>query len=102
MDINDLESEFFKALGHPIRIKILNVLKEQNCCVSDMTKHIKEAQPQVSRHLSALRQAGIVIFEKKGTSVCYRVKNKDIFRLLDISRALIKDQNEKIMGMLKD
>ena len=100
MNTNVLQAEFFRALSSPVRIKILNALKDNNSCVCDLTKLINETQPQVSRHLTALKEAGLLYSEKNGKRTCYRLKNKDVFKLMDISINLIRDKNEKILNAL--
>jgi ArsR family transcriptional regulator len=101
MDINDLQAEFFRALSSPVRIKILLALKDRDSCVCDLVKAVGETQPQVSRHLQALKDAGILTAEKNGTRTCHRIKNRDVLKLLDISKNLIRDRNEKILLALE-
>ena len=101
MEINELQAEFFRALSSPVRIKILNALKDNNSCVCDLTKLLGETQPQVSRHLSALKSAGILTVEKMGKKACHRIKNKDVFRLLELSLNMIRDKNAKILNALE-
>jgi DNA-binding transcriptional ArsR family regulator len=100
MNINDLEANLFKILSHPIRIEILNILKNTGRYVCDITKLIKETQPQISRNLTVLRQAGLVESEKKGTRICYRVKDKNIFKLLDIAKSILRRQYEEVSSLL--
>lgn len=101
MEINELQAELFRSLASPVRIKILNALKSNNSCVCDLTKLLGETQPQVSRHLTALKAAGILIAEKNGKKTCHRIKNKDVFKLMELSLKLIRDRNEKISDALE-
>lgn len=100
MDINALQAEFFKAIAHPLRIKILNALKEHNSCVCDMARVIGEGQPQVSRALAQLKQAGLVIFDKKGTKMCYRLKSREVVKLLEIAHSIIRQESEHVIDTL--
>jgi DNA-binding transcriptional ArsR family regulator len=100
MNINNLEANFFKTLSHPIRIEILNILKNKGRYVCDITKLIKETQPQISRNLTVLKQAGLVVFEKKGTRICYSVKDNNIFKLLDIAKRILRRQYEEVSNLL--
>ncbi len=100
MDLNELQANFFKALSNPVRLKILNAIKDQNSCVCDLVKVVGETQPQVSRHLSALKNAGILTAEKTGTRICHRIKSKEVYRLLELSKGIIREKNEKIMSTL--
>jgi ArsR family transcriptional regulator len=101
MEIHELQAEFFRALSSPVRIRILNALRDNNSCVCDLTKILGETQPQVSRHLTALKTAGILIAEKSGKRTCHRIKNKDVFKLMELSINLIRDKNEKILDALE-
>ena len=98
MNPNVLQANFFKAIAHPLRIKILNALKDHNRCVCDMADLIGEGQPQVSRALAQLKQAGLVISKKKGTKTCYRLKSKEAVKLLKISGEIIRDESEKVIN----
>lgn len=101
MTANELRAGFFKALAHPLRIRILESLRGRNSCVCDMAHLIGEGQPQVSRALAQLKKAGLVVFEKKGTSACYRLKNRDVIRLLDLSGEILMNESRKIISALK-
>ncbi len=102
MDIYELQAEFFKAMSHPLRMKILTVLKEKGTCVSDVVELAGETQPQVSRCLAALNKAGLVSHEKQGVKSCYRISSKEVFRLLDISKRIIKRQAEARAEAIKN
>jgi DNA-binding transcriptional ArsR family regulator len=100
MGVNELQARFFKAMAHPLRIKILNTLMQNNSCVCDMAKVIGEGQPQVSRALAQLKLAGLVVFEKKGTKICYRLKSREAVKLLEISNGIIRDESENVIDAL--
>jgi DNA-binding transcriptional ArsR family regulator len=63
---------------------------------------IGEGQPQVSRALAQLKQAGLVIFEKKGTKICYRLKSREVIKLLEISNGIIMEESEKVIDAFSD
>ncbi len=65
---------YFKALAHPARIAILQVLIEKNACIcGDIVDELPLAQATVSQHLRELKQAGIIKGTIEGTSICYCV-----------------------------
>jgi DNA-binding transcriptional ArsR family regulator len=67
----------FKALGHPARIAIVEMLlKRQSCICNDMVEELPLAQPTISQHLKALKEAGIIQGEIEGTSICYCINEK--------------------------
>lgn len=71
-------SEWFKALADPIRIRILNLLanNESAVCVCDIVKHFPVGQPTISHHLKILRDTRFVHVERRGTFMYYRVNRK--------------------------
>lgn len=64
---------WLKALAHPARLKIAAGLLEGTCCVGPMTACLDLPQPQVSRHLAVLREAGIISCEPVGRERHYRI-----------------------------
>jgi len=66
-------AEVFKALGHEDRLRIVEKLAEGERCVSDLVEVVGSSWATVSRHLSVLRDAGVVTDEKRGLQVFYRI-----------------------------
>ncbi len=65
-------AELAKALGHPARVAILEILLDQNSCIcGDITDRLPLAQSTVSQHLKALKEAGIIKGEIDGVRTCY-------------------------------
>ncbi len=76
---NDLEKvvSTFKALASETRLKIvMDLLKKKECNVNLMAERLGVAQPNVSQHLSILKNAGIIEGYRKGTQICYKVIDK--------------------------
>jgi DNA-binding transcriptional ArsR family regulator len=67
------QAQIFKALGHPGRLLIVDELSRGERCVCDLAALVGSEMPTVSRHLSILRNAGIVEDDKRGTQVFYRL-----------------------------
>ena len=67
------QAEIVSAMAHPIRIAILDFLKDGEQCVCDITKHIGSEQSNVSRHLSVMVRAGVLECRKEGLWVIYRL-----------------------------
>lgn len=65
--------KFFQALGDRTRLRLLNLMGEQELCVCYFVEVLEEGQPKVSRHLAYLREAGIVDARREGTWMHYRV-----------------------------
>lgn len=68
------QAEVFKALAHPARLLMVNELARGERCVCELAELVGYEMPTVSRHLSQLRYAGIVAFDKRGAQVFYRLK----------------------------
>ncbi|MCE5299470.1 MAG: metalloregulator ArsR/SmtB family transcription factor [Spirochaetia bacterium] len=102
MDALQLQAEFFRALANPVRLCILYALKDRNSCVCDLVALTGEDQPAVSRHLGELKDAGILEAQKQGKKVCYRIKDKNIIKILDISKDIIRGRGEKIISALAE
>lgn len=73
----------FKALGHPARVKIVRALADGEKCVRDLVEAAGFGWSTVSRHLSVLREAGVVTDEKRGQQVIYQMALPCVNRFLD-------------------
>ena len=69
-----------RAFGHPTRLMILAELLKGTRCVNDMTELLARPQPNVSQHLMALRESGLVDFYREGLSRCYYLASPDFIR----------------------
>lgn len=78
-------SQILKALSHPIRLQMVDVLLDDECCVTDVVNALGISQSTSSQHLSILKNSGIVYPQKHGTKTCYIVNNdlaKEIISIL--------------------
>jgi ArsR family transcriptional regulator len=67
-----VESAYFKALGHPVRLGIvLRLAEEPETCACDFAQVFDVSQPTISQHLKVLRDAGLVVTRRRGTQICY-------------------------------
>ncbi len=79
------ESELLKALGHPIRLKMLcGLMDSEGCHVNKMVEKLKLPQSTVSQHLGILRSRGIIVPEKKGVKTCYRIADTRVVQLVKL------------------
>lgn len=82
-------SNLAKALGHPARVAILDVLmKKEDCICGDIVDELPLAQPTVSQHLKELKNAGLIKGSIEGNTVCYCVDQKGIRKLIDYLEAV--------------
>lgn len=96
-----LEADFFKALAHPTRIQILDLLRSGERCVCEITPALNSIQPNVSRHLGVLKKEGLVQSRKDGLKVIYRISDPKIYTILDLSAELIRKHLEDKSIMVK-
>lgn len=80
----DVKSGILKALGHPIRLEIVNNLMKDECNVNNMVKRLGIPQSTVSQHLRILQDKGIIKPRKEGVITCYRVVDKDVKDIIKI------------------
>ncbi len=78
------ESDLLKVLGHPIRLRIISGLIDNECNVNKMVKILKIPQSTVSQHLGLLKARGIVEVEKDGVKSCYRVVDNRVKKIIKI------------------
>lgn len=91
-DIPQLKADFFKALAHPMRIRVLELLAEQELPVSEMLKIIDIEQSHLSQQLGVLRRAGLVDSRRDGSSVIYAMADDRIVELLQLSKEMMIDR----------
>ena len=75
-------AQVFKALGHPTRLAILRRAMADEMCVGDLQECLGCSQPNISQHLAVLRDRGLVVPERDGNRVCYRLTDRRIADLL--------------------
>ena len=91
--LQTLKAEFFRALAHPIRIRLLEVLSaagEQN--VQALHQRLGIDQPIVSQQLARLRASGIVVTHKTGTTVTYALADPMLGELLKLAKLILNRQ----------
>lgn len=98
--LRQFKAEFFKALAHPARIKILELLREGELSVNELQARLEMEPSAVSQQLAILRGKHIVEARKNGTSVYYRVHDPQVFELLDVARRIFSNNLTKTQTML--
>lgn len=80
-----------RALAHPVRLQLVEVLCHQPACVCELVTLTHQRQPYISQQLSVLRQAGLVKWEKLGLLVRYQLADSEVRQRIDDLRAMIAD-----------
>jgi DNA-binding transcriptional ArsR family regulator len=81
-DKYESRARLFRVLGHPARLQILDILAVKPCCVCTITEQIGCRQPYASQQLAVLREAGLIIAEREGLNVRYRLASPDVQHLI--------------------
>ncbi len=91
-DLRALEEMAFvaRALGHPLRLAILEVIGEEGAYVMDLVAALERPQANISQHLMVLREAGLVVPTREGTAMRYRISNERVADLIASLRELIQ------------
>ena len=100
--LSDFKAEFFKALAHPLRISILDALRDGELTVNEISQRFDVEQANASQQLAVLRNRNIVIARKEGSNVYYSVSDKTIFKLLDAAKEIFNNHLVGIRSMLEE
>jgi len=88
--IYELQADVLKALANPRRLEIIHQLGSGPTDVGALAAAIGAAQPNISQHLAVMRAAGIVIAERVGRSVTYRLSDPDVMSACDLMRGVLR------------
>ena len=88
------QAQLFRALSHPVRLRILDILSRQEACVCHLTAILGKRQPYVSQQLATLREAGLVTGRREGTLIYYSLADEHLAELLDDGKAVVQDLAE--------
>jgi DNA-binding transcriptional ArsR family regulator len=97
-----LKAEFFRTLGHPARIRILELLALGEHSVGELQTEVGLEASHMSQQLAVLRRAGIVVARKQGNSVIYSMASPDVAELMTVARKVLTDVLNDQMNLLKD
>jgi len=97
-----LKAEFFKTLGHPARIRVLELLAEQERSVGELLPEVSLESSNLSQQLAVLRRAGVVVTRKDGNTVIYSIASPDIAELLIVARKVLTGLLSDRVAVLED
>jgi ArsR family transcriptional regulator len=93
----------FRVLGHPVRVRMLELLRDGELPVRELQRHLDLDSSGASQHLTALRKLGLLESRREGTSVYYRIKDARTNQLLDVARQILTsnlEQSQVLLGEL--
>jgi len=95
-----LHSEMCKVFSNPIRLEILNLLRDKKMSVTELINKSKLSQANISQHLSIMKSKGIVISNRNGKNIYYKLSNPKIIKAFDIIKEVLTEQLEKSRKIL--
>lgn len=95
----DMRAHMFKALAHPVRIHFLEKLKEKPWCVCELAAEAGIPKSAASKHLSQLKEAGLVDDEKTGTRVEYRITAPCVLEMASCAEGTVLENRRKKLGL---
>ncbi|MCB5167702.1 metalloregulator ArsR/SmtB family transcription factor [Streptomyces bambusae] len=85
------KAEFFRMLGHPVRIRVLELLQHGPMPVRDLLNEIDIEASSLSQQLAVLRRSGIVVSTREGSTVSYELAGGDVADLLRAARRILTE-----------
>jgi ArsR family transcriptional regulator len=99
--LRQFKAEFFKALAHPLRIRILELLRDGPRSVGSLQNATGVPASSISQQLAVLRGRGIVVSERRGTTVNYRARDEELYELLDVARRMFNANLSDTIDLLR-
>ena len=99
-ELGRFKAEFFKGLAHPLRIAVLDALRKGELGVNELCTLLQVEQSSLSQQLAVLRGRNIVSGRKEGLNVYYSVRDRAVFRLLDVAKEIFNNQLIGVKDML--
>ena len=98
----DFKTQLFKTMGHPTRLRILELLRTGEKTVGELQQALDIDPSSVSQQLSLMRTRQLVDARKQGTSVYYTVRDELVFDIMDIARQIFQNQISTMQSMLTE
>jgi DNA-binding transcriptional ArsR family regulator len=102
LELQQFKAEFFKALAHPLRIRILEVLSEGDKTVNEIQSIIGSEGSAVSQQLAVLRNRNVVFGRKEGTSVVYSLRDPLVKDLLKVAKQIFDNHLVGTISLLEN
>lgn len=93
---DEILMKFFKGLGDPTRIRIVEALLEKERNVSELLQIIGIPQSNISNHLACLKWCGYITSRKQGTSIHYRITDERVNKIIGLARDVVADHAENL------
>ncbi len=100
--LNEIKADLFKALGHPARVRALEVLVDGERSVGELQPLVGIESSHLSQQLAVLRRAGLVTTRREGSTVVYAVRDPLVAELLDVAKRLLRVTLTQTRELLDD
>jgi DNA-binding transcriptional ArsR family regulator len=100
--IYQVKADFFKVLGHPARIRVLEVLRDGERVVSEIIPAVGIEASYLSQQLGVMRRANLIQARKEGSSVLYSVGSPMLFELLDVAKQVLSSSLAETLDLLAE
>jgi DNA-binding transcriptional ArsR family regulator len=100
--LSNFKADFFKALAHPLRISILDALRDGEMTVNEISERFGVEPANASQQLAVLRNRNFVHARKAGASVYYSIVDPTVFTLLDIARDIFNNHLVGVRTLLEE
>ena len=100
-DLVELIARRFRVLGEPMRIKLLDRLREGEATVNELTDALDASQQNVSKHLALLADVGVLGRRKEGTHVYYRIVDESVFALCEAVCGSVQQQLQALSELME-
>jgi ArsR family transcriptional regulator len=89
MPLHQIKADFFKTLGHPMRVRVLELLSQREHSVGELMRELQVEASNLSQQLAILRRSGLVTTRKEGSSVYYSLVSPQIAELMAVARSIL-------------
>jgi ArsR family transcriptional regulator len=100
--LHQLKADFFRTLGHPVRIRILELLTAGEQSVAEILPQVNVEASSLSQQLAVLRRAGLVTARREGSAVHYQLTSPQLADLLAVARSILSSVLTGQAGLLTD
>ena len=94
-ELYEIHAEMCKVFSNPVRLEILNLLRDKELSVTELIEITKLSQANISQHLSIMKSKGIVTSNRKGKNIYYKLTNPKIVKAFDIIKEVLTERLKK-------
>lgn len=99
--LTQLKAKLFQALSNPVRIRILDELRNGELTVSEIRDKLDLEMPNISQQLTVLKVNNLVVSRKQGINIYYSCADTKLFKLLDVAKEIFQSQLSELQNTLK-